>query len=302
MGLIFFGLIIIIIGIVGSKSGGQLARYKTLVVTGGIVVMAIGGITAAIRQVPAGHVGVQRLFGEVQKEKVLYEGLNFVNPLVDVIEMSVRTENYTMSTVSDEGSRRGDDAIRVLSGDGLEVVIDMTVLYKIIPTEAPRIYQKLGESFEQKFIRPITRTKIRENAVDFNAIDLYSTMREPFEAAIRKNIEDEFTKEGFLLEQLLIRKIDLPKSVKMSIESKITAVQEAQRMEYVLQKEKQEAERQRVKARGIADAQKILSEGLNAKVLQFEQIKVQKELVKSPNAKIIILGSGQKAPAFIIGN
>lgn len=106
---------------------------------------------------------------------------------------------------------------------------------------------------------------------------------------------------GFELEQLLIRKINLPESVKQSIERKITADQEAQRMQYVLAKEKQEAERRRVEAQGIADAQKIINSGLSDKLLKFEYIKVQKELVNSPNAKIILLGDSKNSPPFIIG-
>jgi regulator of protease activity HflC (stomatin/prohibitin superfamily) len=99
-----------------------------------------------------------------------------------------------------------------------------------------------------------------------------------------------------------VRNITLPQSVKESIERKITAVQEAQRMEYVLQKERQEAERKRVEAQGIADAQRIINSGLSDKILQFELIKVQKELVNSPNSKIIILGGGKQSPPFIIGD
>ncbi|MDA3844371.1 MAG: prohibitin family protein [Candidatus Kapabacteria bacterium] len=300
MGLVIFGLIILLIGIVGSKSGGKLAKYKGLVVAGGIVVMIIGGLTATIRQIPAGHIGVQRLFGKVQLDGVLNEGINFVNPLVDIIEMSVRKIEYTMSGVSDEGGRRGDDAIRVLSKENLEVYIDMTLRYRVDPKAAPRIYQTIGEAFEQNFIRPITITRIRENAANFEAVELSGAAA--FKAAITKDVEKELIKEGFILEQLMIKKINLPKNVKEKIEQKINAEQEAQQMVYVLQKENQEAEVQRVKARGIRDAQQIMSEGLNSKVLKYEQIKVQKELVNSPNSKIILLGDGQKSPPFIIGN
>jgi regulator of protease activity HflC (stomatin/prohibitin superfamily) len=118
---------------------------------------------------------------------------------------------------------------------------------------------------------------------------------------IRKRLEESFKERGFILEQLLVRNINLPKSVKQSIERKITAVQEAQRMEFVLDKEKQEAERKRVEARGVADAQKIVNQGLTPKVLRFEQIKIQKKLVNSPNSKIIILGNSDEQPPFIIG-
>ncbi len=300
MGIIFLGLIILIVGLSASKTRSPLGRYKSLIVVAGVIVMAIGFLTTAIRQIDAGHVGVQVLFGQVQ-EQVLFEGLNIVNPLVEIKQFSIRTRNYTMSSALEEGQRVSDDAPRVLSKDGLEVVIDLTILYRVNPIEAPSIFKKIGLDYENVIIRPIARTGIRNSASLFEAVELFAEKRQEFENAVRSNIMDTLMNKGFILEQVLIRKIDLPKSVKESIERKITAVQEAQRMEFVLQKEEREAERKRVEAKGIADAQRIVNEGLTPKILQFELIKVQKELANSPNAKIIILGDS-KTPPFIIGN
>lgn len=300
MGLVILGIVVFIIGVLGSKSGGPIARFKALFMGGGVIVVIIGLLTSIIVQIPAGHVGVQVLFGQVQKN-ILREGLNVINPLVDIKEMTVQTQNYTMAVSYNEGDIKGDDAVRVLSKDGLEVVIDMTIFFRIIDNKAPSIYRDLGLDYRDKIIRPIVRSKIRENAVSYSAIDLYSTKREQFEAAITRDIAKDFKVRGVEMEQLLIRNVNLPNSVKESIERKITAVQESQRMEYVLQKELQEAERKRVEATGVADAQKIINSGLSDKLIQFESIKVQKELVNSPNSKIIILGSGKGSPPFIIG-
>ena len=143
------------------------------------------------------------------------------------------------------------------------------------------------------------RSRIREAATIFDAVSLYSDKRKEFELYIRSAIDSDFSARGFSLEQLLLRKINLPTSVKESIERKITADQDAQRMKYVLEKEEQEAERKRVEAQGISDAQKIVNLNLSDKILQYEQIKVQKELVNSPNAKIIILGGGKSVPLFL---
>ena len=299
MTLIIFGLIIFIIGIVGAKSGGFILKFKGLIKLGGLALIVIGIITSCVVQINAGHMGVQVLFGKVQ-EGILNEGLNFVNPLIEVKDISLQTQNYTMSGVTDEGNKAGDDAIRVLSKDGLEVIIDLTVLYRVMPYEAPRLYREIGLSFEDKIIRPMARTGIRESASYIDAISLFSENREAFQDKIRVRIEDEFKKRGIVLEQLLVRNITLPKSVKESIERKITAVQESQRMKFVLEKETQEAERKRVEAQGVADAQKIVNSGLTDKVLQFEMIKVQKELANSQNAKIIMMGGGKSVP-FIIG-
>ncbi len=298
MGIVIFGIVILVVGFLVAKTPGPLTKYKSLFTLGGIVLIVIGVLTAGVRQIDTGHVGVQKLFGEV-KEEILYEGLNLVNPLIEVYPMSTKTQNYTMSSTVDEGQVKAADAITVLSQDGLEVNIDLTILYTIIATEAPKIVRTIGLDYEAKVIRPTTRTRIREVAVYYNATDLYSSKREEFENKIKAKIEKDFAERGLILEQMLIRKIDLPKSVKESIERKITAVQEAQRMEYVLQKEQQEAERKRVEARGVADAQKIINEGLSPKLLKFEEIKMQKEIANSPNSKIIIMGDGKSSP-FII--
>ncbi|MCL5991710.1 MAG: prohibitin family protein [Bacteroidetes bacterium] len=300
MTLIIVSLIILAIGFWGTKPDSPLHRFKSLILIGGALVFIIGLGTASIRQISPGHVGVQVLFGQVQKQ-VLYEGLSLVNPLIDVTEMSTQTQNYTMSGTYDEGAKSGDDAIRVLSNDGLEVVIDLTILYRVVATSAPQIYRSIGVDYQDKVIRPTARTGIRESASYFDATDLFAEKREAFEQKIRNQIEKAFKERGLVLEQMLVRNISLPASVKESIERKITAVQDAQRMKFVLEKEQQEAERKRVEARGVADAQKIVNEGLSDRVLQFETIKIQKELVTSPNAKIIILGNSKGTTPFIIG-
>lgn len=299
MTIIVLGIIILVIGILGLKSP-ELHRYKSLVNIIGVIIIVVGFVTSSLKQIDAGHVGVQVLFGKVQ-DGAITEGLTLVNPLFDIKQMTVQTQNYTMSAVHEEGRKSGDDAIKVLSKDGLEVILDLTILYKIVPSDAPRMYRELGLDYEDKIIRPITRTGIREGASNYDAISLFSQKREAFEFEIKNRIEGELKRRGILLEQMLVRNITLPTSVKESIERKITAIQDAQRMEFVLQKETQEAERKRVEAQGVADAQKIVNTGLSDKLLQFESIKVQKELVNSPNSKIIVLGSGKGVP-FIIGN
>jgi len=298
MFLLILGIIIAVVGFVAGSVNQNMRKLRWLLVLIGVVVAFLGSGTATFKQIDAGHVGVQKLFGKVQ-DNVLYEGLSFVNPLVQVVEISTQTKNYTMSSVQDEGQQSGDDAIRVLAADGLEVTIDMTVLYRVLPTDAPRIIREIGEDFENKVVRPLTRTRVRDNAVAFSAVELYSIKREAFQTNVRATIEKDFRERGLVLEQLLVRNITLPTSVKESIERKITAIQDAQRMEYVLDKGRQEAELKRVEARGIADAQNILSSALTDKVLQYEMIKAQRDLANSQNSKIIIMGGGKGMPLIL---
>ena len=261
--------------------------------------MLFGITSSCIKQIDAGEIGVKVLFGSIQKD-VMISGLHFINPLLDVKKLDVKTQNYTMSGVHDEGDKAGDDAIKVLTSDGLEVTIDLTVLYRVVSVDAPRLLSETGEDFRDKIVRPITRTKIRDNAVYYQAVDLFGSKRDEFQQRIYKTIEDDFKKRGLMLEQLLVRNITLPNSVKASIESKINAEQDAKKMEFVLQKEKQEAERKRVEAQGIADYQKIINTGLTNQQLQYEQIKAMQALSLSPNAKVIVMGKGN-TPLIIDG-
>lgn len=292
MVLIILGFIIFVIGLAAARSNEyNFRRYATPIRIGGLVFILIGILMSSIIQIEAGHVGVKKLFGKVQTD-VLGSGLHFINPLLKVEKMDIKTQNYTMSGVHDEGAKAADDAIRVLTLDGLEVIIDLTVLYRVLPIDAPRLVRETGLDYTDKIVRPLTRTRIRDNAVYYEAVALYSSKRDEFQQRIFKTIEIDFKNRGLVLEQLLVRNITLPQMVKNAIEQKITAEQDAQKMQFVLQKEKQEAERKRVEAQGIADYQRIISLSLTDRQLQYEQIKAMKELAGSANAKMVIMGKG----------
>jgi regulator of protease activity HflC (stomatin/prohibitin superfamily) len=301
MFLIILGILTIVAGYVLSAQENTSARYGTIIRITGILLLMAGAVTSMFKTIATGEVGVKTLYGKVEND-VLYSGLHVVNPLFKITSFDVKTQNYTMSAVHDEGIKAGDDAIRVLSADGLEVTIDLSVLFKVRATSAPEILRQIGDDYLDKIVRPVSRTAIRDNAVSYEAVALYSTKRQEFQDRIFNTINSSFAKRGLVLEQLLVRNITLPESVKKTIESKINAEQDAQKMIFVLQKEKQEAERKRVEAEGIADYQKILSTGLSDKQLQYESIKAQRDLALSPNAKVIIMGSNKATPILINGN
>ncbi|MCA0238116.1 MAG: prohibitin family protein [Bacteroidetes bacterium] len=297
MFFIILGILAFVLGNFFSKinpnfaNAGKLSRYA------GFGLVLLGLLSACFVQIDPGQVGVKTLFGKVQPD-VLREGLNVVNPLVDIVDFDVRTQNYTMSAIHDEGDQEGDDAIRVLTADGLEVVIDLSVLYHIVPEKAPDILRTIGKDIKDVIVRPVSRTKIRDNAVFYDAVALYSSKRDEFQQKIFQSIEKDFADRGIVLENLLIRNIQLPESVKQTIESKINAEQEAQKMKFVLEKEKQEADRKRVEAQGISDYQRILTSTLTDKLIQYEQIKAQREIATSNNAKVIFM-NGKSAPVLL---
>lgn len=291
MFLIILGILILIASVIALKDNPALAKFKPIARLVGILFILLGIVTASVKQVEPGEVGVKILFGNIQKD-VMSSGLHFINPLLEIKMIDIKTQNYTMSGINDEGYKAGDDAIKVLTSDGLEVIIDLTVLYRVIGADAPKLLRETGNDYRDKIVRPITRTMIRDNAVYYQAVDLFGNKRDEFQQRIYKSLEDNFKTRGLMLEQLLVRNITLPNSVKSAIESKINAEQDAKKMEFVLQKEQQEAERKRVEAQGIADYQRIINTGLTSQQLQYEQIKAMKELALSANAKVIVMGKG----------
>jgi regulator of protease activity HflC (stomatin/prohibitin superfamily) len=298
MFIAILGVIALIVGMVMKRSPEPGNKFARIVTTVGIVVIVLGLATASFKVIEPGEAGVQTLFGKVQSD-VLESGPHLINPFVNITTFNVQTQNYTMSAKSSEGQVEGDDAIRVLSSDGLEVTIDLSVLYRVTPTRAPYILQNIGSDYQDKIVRPITRTAIRDNAVNYAAVDLYSDKRQEFQYKINKTISESFAKSGLEVQQILVRNISLPESVRQSIESKIQAEQDAQKMQFVLQKEKQEADRKRIEAQGIADYQKIISAGLTQQQLEYQSILAQKQIATSPNTKVIIIGGGRGNPIML---
>lgn len=300
--LVVLGVLIVLFGtpfIKNLPQSGQVKNLKSSVTVVGVGLIALGIMLASVVQIETGYIGVKKLFGKVQPD-ILESGISLINPLMDVEKLDVKTQNYTMSGVKNEGQIEGDDAIKVLTNDGLEVTMDLTVLYRLSQGDAPRLLKETGANYTDKIIRPLARTKIRDNAVRFDAVALYSQKRELFQNLITKDIETAFKKRGIVLENILIRNISLPKAVRSTIEQKIQAEQEAQKMQFVLQKERQEADRKRIEAQGISDYQNKISASLTPQLIQYEQISAYKELAQSANAKIIVMGKGD-APIILNG-
>jgi regulator of protease activity HflC (stomatin/prohibitin superfamily) len=256
-------------------------------------------VLASAIVVPAGNVGVQVFFGNVNEE-ALESGFHVVNPLMEINNMDVRTQAYTMSAVHGEGQKEGDDAIEVLTSDGLTLRLEITVQYRLLPTAAPMVYKSIGEDYVDKIVRPEIRSALRDKAVNYVSTDLYSIKREDFVARVNATIEEVFKKRGLVLEGVLLRDVTLPQSVQLSINQKISAQQEAQKMEFVLQKESQEADRKRIEAQGIQDYQKIVALSLSQQILEWKGIEATEKLAESQNAKIIIVGNAKNGLPLVL--
>jgi len=259
---------------------------------GGFALAAILIIASLIRIVPAGNVGVQVLFGKVLTGSTLSEGLNVVNPFIDLEIMTIRTQAYTMSIAAEEGQRYGDDAITSLTRDGLEIAMDLTVWYHLDGTQAAIVFQKIGKDYVAKIVRPAARTAIRNTTVKYNAVEIYSEKREEVQTEINISLAVDFEERGIVLEKVLLRNIKLPAKVKNAIEAKLEADQDAQKMEFVLLKEIKEAERKKIEAGGIAHAQRIIAQSLIGEkgraYLSWKYLDNLKSLYQSPNNTIVI--------------
>ena len=233
-----------------------------------LAVLAIWLFTASIYIVDAGKTGVYKLFGRVS-DKELSSGFKLVLPVAQVIQMSIRTEEYTMSVLQDEGERRGADAISALTKEGLSVDLDMTVFYRLNEENASDIYTKVGLNYKDKIIRPEIRSAIRAVIANYEAKDIYSEKRQEAAQNILKTLETKLNTRGIIVEDVLIRNVKLPSGLAESIQQKLQAEQEAQRYDFILDKEKKEKERKIIEAEGQEEAQKIINQSLTTNYLYY---------------------------------
>ena len=284
----FIVLILIAGAIFYIKLAPQLKINKKMVSIISIIVLVLVLFVSSLRIIPPGHVGVQVLLGKVQN-RILQSGIHFVIPIVNVSQLTVRTQEYTMSSLSEEGLKKGDDAITALTKDGLSIKLDLTVWYALDAVEAANLYETIGPDYVSKIVRPAIRTAIRDAAVDYNVTDIYSTKRNELTDNIFENLYSNLKEKGVIVDRILLRNIVLPQKVKNAIDDKIAAEQDAQKMQYVLQKEEKEKERRLIEAEGIALANKTIRASLSTQYLQWYYIQNLKEVLQSDGTRTVIL-------------
>lgn len=236
--------------------------------------------------VPSGHVGVVSSFGEVES-KFLPEGMNVVAPWKGVTDMSIRTQELKEHSETP-------------SSEGMVMAIEASLLYRILPEKATMIYQSVGPNYEEVLIVPNFRSAIRAATSSHKAEALYSSAREQVAIEMQNYLEKNIAERGIVIESVLLRDLSLPPTLKTAVEAKQKAEQEALQMEFVLQKEQQEAQRKRVEAGGIKDFQDIVTQGISDKLLKWKGIEATERLSASPNSKIVIIGSGSDGLPVIL--
>lgn len=238
--------------------------------------------------IPAGHVGVIDFFGNVS-DNTLYPGVNFVNPLANVVKFDARTQELK-------------ETMTVPSKEGLSIELELSLLFSLNFENANKIYKTVGEDYIERIVVPQFRSVVRGVTSQYDAKALYTAEREQLSKKIEADLLKLVGPRGINIESSPMRQITLPPGLTASIEEKLKADQESQRMEFVLLKEKQEAERKRIEAKGIADFQEIVSKGISDQLLKWKGIEATEKLASSTNSKVVVIGAGKSGLPLILNS
>jgi regulator of protease activity HflC (stomatin/prohibitin superfamily) len=251
-----------------------------------VLLLAMLFVMASATSIPTGNVGVLTLFGRVTGE-TLPEGIHLVNPLKSVQKLSIQTQSVKESA-------------SVPSNEGLILALDTSLLFHLNKDMAAQVYQSIGENYADKIIEPTLRAAIRASTSAHTANALYTNARELVQQQIQDELGKQLSPRGVVVENVLLRDVQLPAMLKSSIEAKQQAEQDALRMNFILQKEKQEAERKRIEAQGIADFQKIVAAGISPQLLEWKGIEATEKLATSSNAKVVIVGNAKNGLPLVL--
>ena len=251
------------------------------------ILFALLAVLECFTMIPAGHTGVVDFFGVVS-ERTLPPGINPVNPMASVHQYSIQTKEHK-------------ESMEVLSQEGLTIRLEISVLYRLNPDSAARVYQTIvNGDYENIVLVPQFRSISRAVTASFQASALYSTERERLSTAIQEELAKTVGPRGIVIETTPLRNVALPPQLTEAIEQKQRADQESQRMQFILTKERQEADRKRIEARGIADFQTIVAQGISEQLLRWKGIEATEKIANSQNTKVIIVGAGKDGLPIIL--
>jgi regulator of protease activity HflC (stomatin/prohibitin superfamily) len=265
--------------------GGSFGARAFVVIVG--ILLFLFFVLNSVTRVGSGEVGVLTLFGRVTGE-VLPEGMHVVNPFKTNNLLSVRTREIKESAA-------------VPSSEGLVMNLDTSLIYHLNSGKAAELFQKVGPNYLDVLVEPNLRAAIREATASHTANALYTGEREMVAKQIFAQLEAQLTPRGIEVENVLLRDIQLPNTLRASIEAKQQAEQEALAMNFRLQRERQEAERKRIEAQGVHDFQQIVSQGISPALLEWKGIEATEALAKSVNSKVVVIGSGKNGLPVILG-
>ena len=252
-----------------------------------IILMALS-LTGCGRNVPPGAKGIYFNWRSgTDTQNVLSEGWHWLMPWNKIYLYDVRMKDNL-------------ENLSILTADQLNIATDLSIRYRPLPEEVGQLHQNVGPNYYQVLISPTLRNVAREVIASYASIDAY-TKRQEIQKKIFDSVTEKLNGKNILVEQVMLRNMDFPKMVTDAIERKLAMKQEAEKMKYVLEKEGLEAERKRVEAQGIADFQKIVSQGINENLLRWKGIEATINLAESGNAKVVVIGSNKDGLPLILG-
>lgn len=259
---------------------------KTVIIAAAVLVLMV--LCCTITCVPAGHVGVADRFGRVW-DKPLNPGVQLKPIFSGIKDMSIRTQQV-------------QEKMAVPTSEGITATLDVSALYRLDPSAAVKVYKELGLNYDEVIITPGLRNVIRDVVAEFKPEDLYTENRAQVTIRAEKLLGTFYKKYGVILDEVLLRDLVLPPTLTTAIEKKMKADQEQQQMVYTLQKETQEADRKRIEAGGIADFQRIVTQGISPALLRWKGIEATQALAESPNTKVLVIGGRDGLPLIFNTN
>ncbi|NWF48981.1 MAG: prohibitin family protein [Ignavibacteriaceae bacterium] len=255
----------------------------------GLIIAAIIAVMQFWTIIPAGHAGVVDFLGYVA-ENTLKPGVNLVNPMANVIKFDTRKQEIK-------------EVMNAPSKEGLSIELEISLIFRLSMEKVNEIYKTAGdyEEYLQKLVIPNFRSVVRGVTTKYEAKALYTAEREKLESEIKDKLSGVKEINELIVLSTPLRTINLPQGLTLAIEEKLKAEQESQRMQFILEREKQEAERKRIEAQGIADFQKIVSQGISDQLLKWKGIEATEKLAASQNSKIVVIGSGKDGLPLILG-
>ncbi|ARA93377.1 MAG: prohibitin family protein [Bacteroidetes bacterium] len=274
-----------------ANSYPNLTRAAVRLAVGFFLFLIVAGMAGGCMTttITSGQRGVKySIFGGTDLETVIGEGLHVHAPWVDIIRYDTRVQEQL-------------EDITALSSDGLSIGMDVSIRWRPEVASLPQLHTTYGTDYYRKLVQPELRSAVREVVGQFTPEELYSSRRTELQGAIMERIERVVEQQYVLVDAVLIRNVQLPEQIQQAIARKLEEEQEAERYEFTLRKEQLEAERKRIEAEGQAEYQRIITQSLSPQFLRYKGIEATQQLAQSPNAKTVIIGSGDDGLPVILG-
>ncbi len=252
-----------------------------------LILLAAVVFTGCVRIGP-GHRGVLFTLVGGTQDGTYGEGLHMVWPWNTMYIYDVRVQD-------------GPEKLTILTSNGLSVGLDISIRFHPLTDDLPKLQKEIGPSYYAKIIRPTLRSEVREIVGQYTPEAIYSTKRQEVQVAIEQGIIAALVGKYVMVEKILIRNVELPEKLKLAISEKLEEEQRAEKMQFTLDRERREAERKVIEAKGIADFQRIVAQGLTPDLLRWKGIEATESLSRSDNAKVVVIGAGPSGLPLILG-